>query len=328
MTEIKVAVLDDYLHVAEAGADWSLLPDHVSVDFFHESLPTGDARADALRPYDVLMLTRERTPFPAGLLRELPKLKLICSPEMHNRVLDFEYCRANGIPVCGTAARPSPTFEITWALLLALAKNLTRDDRAMREGLWQTNVGSEIRGKVLGVVGLGRIGADVVKVGRAFGMKVIAWSENMTPEQAKTHGADLVEKDSLFREADFVVVQVILSDRTRKLIGRHELGLMKPTAFLVNPARGPIVDEAALVEVLREGRIAGAGLDVYDEEPLPADHPFRELPNTVLTPHVGGFTQEHYAHWYGGMLENLVAWLGGETIREIEGAGIVAERPA
>ncbi len=194
--KIRVAVLDDYLRIAGEVADWTVLPDHVTVDFFHEPLPAGAARAAALQDYDVLAVTRERTPLPAELLGALPKLKLVCSPEMHNRVIDFDYCRANGIPVCGTAARPSPTFELAWALLLALAKNLTFDDRAMRAGDWQTNVGTEIRGKTLGVIGLGRIGADVARVGAAFGMEVIAWSENMTPAQAAEHGAEHVTKDN------------------------------------------------------------------------------------------------------------------------------------
>ena len=326
MTEIRVAVLDDYLHVAEAVTDWSRLPDNVSVDFFYEPLPTGGARAEALDDYHALLLTRERTPFPAELLRALPKLGLVCTPEMHNRAIDFAYCRENGIPVCGTRPRPSPTFELTWALILALAKNLTVDDVAMRVGKWQTNVGSEIRGKVLGIVGLGRIGTDVAKVANAFGMEVIAWSENMTPEQAAASGATCVEKDELFRRADFVTIQVILSDRTRGLVGAHELGLMKPAAYLVNTARGPIVDEAALVAALEDGRIAGAGLDVYEEEPLAADHPLRRLANTVLMPHVAGFTREHYTHWYDGMLENVAAWLDGNPINVIEGEGIVAVR--
>ena len=327
MAGMQVAVLDDYMKIAGALADWTSLPSYVHTYFFTEKLPDGtDARAAALADYDVLVVTRERTPLPKELLERLPKLKFIASPEMHNRVIDFDHCRERGIPVCGTTPRPSPTFELTWALILTLAKNVTIDDRAMREGQWQTVVGTEIRNKTLGVIGLGRIGSEVAKVGNAFGMNVIAWSENMTTERAEECGATLVSKDDLFRQSDYVTVVVIQSDRTIGLVGAHEIGLMKPDAYLVNPARGPIVDEAALLDALQNNCIAGAGLDVYDEEPLPADHPFRGLPNTALMPHVAGFTREHYAHWYNGMLENVQSWFDGTVINEIHGSGIVAAR--
>ena len=327
MAEMKVAVLDDYMKIADELADWKSLPGDIQTDFFYEKLPDGtDARAQVLSDYDVLVVTRERTPLPKELLERLPKLKFIASPEMHNRVIDFDYCREKGIPVCGTTPRPSPTFELTWALILALAKNVTIDDQAMRTGQWQTVVGTEIRNKTLGVIGLGRIGSEVAKVGNAFGMNVIAWSENLTAERAAECGTTLVSKDDLFRQSDYVVVMVIQSDRTIGLVGAHEIGLMKPDAYLINPARGPIVDEAALVDALKNNKIAGAGLDVYDEEPLPVDHPLRGLPNTVLMPHVAGFTREHYAHWYNGMMEDVRAWLDGEIINEICGSGIVAVR--
>ena len=327
MAEMKVAVLDDYMKIAGELADWKSLPGDIQTDFFYEKLPYGnDARVEALADYDVLVVTRERTPLPKELLERLPKLKFIASPEMHNRVIDFDYCREKGIPVCGTTPRPSPTFELTWALILALAKNVTIDDQAMRTGQWQTVVGTEIRNKTLGVIGLGRIGLEVAKVGNAFGMNVIAWRENLTAERAEKCGTTLVSKDDLFRQSDYVVVMVIQSDRTIGLVGAHEIGLMKPDAYLINPARGPIVDEAALVDALKNNKIAGAGLDVYDEEPLPIDHPFRGLPNTVLMPHVAGFTREHYAHWYNGMMEDVRAWLGSEIINEIHGSGIVAAR--
>lgn len=327
MAEMKVAVLDDYMKIAGELADWNSLPGDIKTDFFFEKLPEGnDARAAALADYDVLVVTRERTPLPKELLERLPKLKFIASPEMHNRVIDFDYCREKGIPVCGTTPRPSPTFELTWALILALAKNVTIDDQAMRTGQWQTVVGTEIRNKTLGVIGLGRIGSEVAKVGNAFGMNVVSWSENLTAERAEECGTTLVSKDELFRQSDYVVVMVIQSDRTIGLVGAHEIGLMKPDAYLINPARGPIVDEVALVDALQNNRIAGAGLDVYDEEPLPVDHPLRGLPNTVLMPHVAGFTREHYAHWYNGMMEDVRAWLGGEIINEIHGSGIVAAR--
>lgn len=327
MAKLKVAVLDDYMKIAGELADWKSLPGDIQTDFFYEKLPEGNnARAVVLADYDVLVVTRERTPLPKELLERLPKLKFIASPEMHNRVIDFDYCREKGIPVCGTTPRPSPTFELTWALILALAKNVTIDDQAMRTGQWQTVVGTEIRNKTLGVIGLGRIGSEVAKVGNAFGMNVIAWSENLTDERAEECVTTLVSKDDLFRQSDYVVVMVIQSDRTIGLVGAHEFELMKPDAYLINPARGPIVDEAALVDALKTNKIAGAGLDVYDEEPLSVDHPLRGLPNTVLMPHVAGFTREHYAHWYNGMMEDVRAWLDGEIINEICGSGIVAVR--
>ena len=327
MASTRIAVLDDYMRIAGELADWASLPGETETVFFYEKLPVGtDERVKILSDFDVLIVTRERTPLPKELLENLPKLKFIASPEMHNRVIDFDYCRERGILVCGTTPRPSPTFELTWALILALAKNVTIDDRAMREGKWQTVVGTEIRGKTLGVIGLGRFGSEVAKVGNAFGMEVIAWSENMTRERAEECGAELVSKNDLFRRSDYVVVMVIQSDRTIGLVGVHEISLMKPSAYLINPARGPIVDEEALVEALKNGKIAGAGLDVYDVEPLPQDHPLRGLPNTVLMPHVAGFTREHYAHWYNGMMEDVRAWLSGEVINEIHGRGIVAAR--
>ncbi|PPR60634.1 MAG: D-3-phosphoglycerate dehydrogenase [Alphaproteobacteria bacterium MarineAlpha4_Bin2] len=327
MTSTRIAVLDDYMQIAGELADWTSLPGQTETDFFYEKLPEGtNERAKILADYDVLVVTRERTPLPKELMERLPKLKFIASPEMHNRVIDFDYCRSRGIPVCGTTPRPSPTFELTWALILALAKNVTIDDRAMRDGKWQTVVGTEIRGKTLGVIGLGRIGSEVAKVGNAFGMEVIAWSENMTFERAEECGATLVSKDDLFRRSDYVVVMLIQSDRTIGLVGAHEIGLMRPNAYLINPARGPIVDETALVEALKNKNIAGAGIDVYDVEPLPEDHPLRGMPNTVLMPHVAGFTREHYAHWYNGMLEDVRAWLDGRIINEIHGSGVVAVR--
>ena len=327
MAKLRVAVLDDYMKIAGELADWKSLPGDIQTDFFYEKLPEGNnARAVVLADYDVLVVTRERTPLPKELLERLPKLKFIASPEMHNRVIDFDYCREKGIPVCGTTPRPSPTFELTWALILALAKNVTIDDQAMRTGQWQTVVGTEIRNKTLGVIGLGRIGSEVAKVGNAFGMNVIAWSENLTDERAEECVTTLVSKDDLFRQSDYVVVMVIQSDRTIGLVGANEFELMKPDAYLINPARGPIVDEAALVDALKTNKIAGAGLDVYDEEPLSVDHPLRGLPNTVLMPHVAGFTREHYAHWYNGMMEDVRAWLDGEIINEICGSGIVAAR--
>ena len=327
MKEIKVAVLDDYMKVAPSSADWGSLPPHVKIDFFHEPLPQGPARAEALKPYNALLLMRERTPLPAELLSQLPNLQAICMPNMHNRMLDIEYCREHGIPVCGSNPRRTPTFEHTWTLILALAKNLLADVAVMRQGGWQTNIGMELKGKTLGVIGLGRIGIEVAAVGRVFGMTVLAWSQNLTKEAAEEHGCIHVDKDELLRRSDVVVVQVIESKRTRGMIGARELGLMKPTAFLVNTARGPSVDEAALLDALRANRIAGAGLDVYAVEPLPADHPFRTMPNVVATPHVAGFTREDYADWYGDMLESLAAWVSGNPIRMVQkGAGFVAVR--
>ena len=310
-----VAILDDYLKLSLKSADWSVLPNDVSLHVFHQHLGDEDAVAGALAEFEVLMVMRERTPLPASLLERLPKLKLIVTTGMRNLSIDMQAARARGVDVCGTQMLPYPAFEHAWGLILALAKNVCAEDRLMHEGGWQAGPTTGLRGRTLGVLGLGKLGAQAARVGDAFGMNVIAWSQNLTDERARECGVSRVERDVLLAESDFVTIHLVLSERTRGLIGREELALMKRDAFLVNTSRGPIVDEQALVEALASGAIAGAGLDVYDEEPLPADHPLRRAPNAVLTGHTGYSTREAFDVMYPDSLECLQAWLAGQPVR-------------
>ena len=317
----RIAILDDYQNTARECADWDSIPGEPDVVAFHQHLAGEDAVAEALANFDIVVAMRERTPFPASLMARLPTLRLLVTTGMRNLAIDMGAARARGVPVCGTALLPYAAFEHAWALILALAKRIPREDRLMREGGWQAGVSDGLHGKTLGVLGLGKLGAKVARVAHAFDMRVIAWSQNLTDEQAAEHGATRVEKDALFRESDIVTIHMVLSDRTRALVGKHELALMKPTAMLVNTSRGPIVDEAALVEALRAGTIAGAGLDVFDTEPLPVDHPLRSIPGTVLTGHTGYVMQENYALGYSQAVEDIAAWLAGDPIRVLNEVG-------
>jgi len=271
--------------------------------------------AARLRDFDVVMAMRERTPFPRALLTRLPRLRLLVTTGMRNAAIDLGAATERGILVCGTAGLPYPTAELAWGLILSLARHIPTEDRATREGRWQETLGRGLNGKTLGVLGLGTLGSRVARVGQAFEMTVLAWSQNLTRERAREVGATLVDRDELLARADVVSIHLVLSERTRGLIGTRELGLMKPSAYLVNTSRGPIVDEAALVHALRNGTIAGAGLDVFDEEPLPLDHPLRHLPNTVITPHLGYATEETYRLFYGQAVEDITAYLAGQPIR-------------
>lgn len=311
---MRVAVLDDYQRVARAFADWRSLEPH-EVAFFHEPLAGIEDAAATLEPFDVVVAMRERTPFSAELVGRLPRLRLLVTTGMRNAAIDLDAAAARGVTVCGTESLGHPTVELTWALVLALARNVPVEDATMREGGWQSTVGVSLRGKTLGVLGLGRIGGAVAAIGRAFDMRVVAWSENLTAERAAACGAELVDRETLFRASDVLTVHLVLSERTRGLVGSRELAWLKPTALLVNTARGPIVDEQALVEALRAGAIAGAGLDVYDAEPLPADHPLRLAPRTVLTPHLGYVTDDGYRLFYGQAVEAVAAYLAGAPIR-------------
>jgi phosphoglycerate dehydrogenase-like enzyme len=313
----RIAVLDDYQGIARSFADWDRLNGRAEVTMFADHLADEDALVARLAPFEAVALMRERTPFPRGVLERLPNLKLIVTSGMWNASVDLAACEERGIAVCGTQAGGGGTAQVTWALILALAQDVTACDRDIRAGRWQTGIGEELAGKTLGLLGLGRVGAKVALAAPAFGMHVIAWSTNMTDERAAACGATRVERDELFARADFLSVHLVLSARSRGLIGRDELARMKPTAYLINTSRGPIVDEAAMIDALERHAIAGAGLDVYDVEPLPLDHPLRRLPNTVLTPHVGYMSRESYAIFYSQMLEDIEAWLAGEPIRRI-----------
>jgi phosphoglycerate dehydrogenase-like enzyme len=315
VTVARVALLDDYQGVALRMADWKSLPTGTEVVEFQDHLADEDALAARLADFDIIMALRERTPFPRPLLERLPKLKLLITAGMRNASIDMKAAAERGILVCGTSGLPYPTAELAWGLILSLARRIPAEDRATREGRWQTSLGLGLNGKTLGVLGLGTLGSRVARVGRALEMKVLAWSQNLTAERAAAEDAMLVAKDDLLARSDFVSIHLVLGERTRGLIGARELGLMKRSAYLVNTSRGPIVDEAALIRALQDGTIAGAGLDVFDEEPLPPDHPFRRLPNTAITPHLGYVTEETYRVFYGQALEDIKAYLGGAPLR-------------
>jgi|TARA_Y100000310_G_scaffold308362_1_gene351370 phosphoglycerate dehydrogenase-like enzyme len=313
----KIAILDDYQNVALEMADWRSLPSDATVDVFAEHVFDEDRLAARLGAYGVIVAMRERTPFPRSLLEHLPELGLLVTTGMRNASIDVDAATELGITVCGTEGLGYPTAELTWGLILAIARRVPEEDKATREGRWQVTLGEGLNGKVLGVIGLGRLGSQVAMVGKAFGMEVIAWSQNLTRERTDEIGATLVSKEDLLARSDYVTIHLVLSDRTRGLLGASELNSMKPTAYLINTSRGPIVDEAALVEAVQTGKIAGAGLDVFDQEPLAANHPLRDLENTVITPHMGYVTSETYAIFYGHALENIQAFLAGAPIRTI-----------
>lgn len=311
---MKIAVLDDYQDIARELADWDSLG--AEVDVLTEHIADPDALVDRLAGCEVVVAMRERTPLPAEVLRRLPDLRLIVSlGGPRNPSIDLKATAELGIVVSHTGYLPHPTAEHTWALILAAMRGLPREDRSLRTGGWQTTVGRSLQGATLGVVGLGRLGSRVARIGQAFGMRTIAWSTNLTEEKAAEHDVEAVSKERLLAESDVVTIHQVLSSRTRGLIGAAELAAMKPTAWLVNTSRGPIVDEAALIEALRQRRIGGAALDVYDTEPLPADHPLRDLPNTVLTPHVGYVVRDLYEVFYRDAVEDIAAYQAGEPIR-------------
>ncbi len=311
----RIALMNDYQKVALRCADWGSLPADCKVEVFHDH-PWEEAEIAArLAPFDIVMAMRERTPFPRSLLEKLPNLKLLATAGMRNAAIDVPAATDLGILVCGTGGASEATAEITWALILAVMRHVPREHRATQEGGWQQTLGVMLRRKTLGLLGLGRIGGMVAAVGAAFGMRLIAWSQNLTDERAGACGAERVTFEALLRESDVLTIHTVLSDRTRGLLGEKELALLKPGAFLVNSSRGPIISEQALVNTLRAKAIAGAGLDVFDREPLPADHPLLKLDNVVLTPHLGYVTEEVYRFFYGETLENIAAFLKGEPTR-------------
>ncbi len=312
---IRVAVLDDYQDAARASADFGPLDARAEVTVFADHLDTVDALADRLAPFDAVVAMRERTPFPADLLARLPRLRLLVTTAMGNASFDMAAAAEHGITVCGTGGVGISTPELTWALVLAVTRGLAQEDAAVRAGRWQIGIGPEIAGSTIGILGLGKIGTRIARYAHAFDAAVLAWSANLTAERAAAAGARLVDRDALFRESSVVVVCQKLSDRTRGLVGAHELALLGPTGYLVNTSRGPIVDEAALVAALTDGTIAGAGLDVFDTEPLPLDHPLRTLDNVVVTPHLGYVSREAYRIFYGEAVEDVLAWLDGSPVR-------------
>ncbi|HEX5141978.1 MAG TPA: D-2-hydroxyacid dehydrogenase family protein, partial [Dehalococcoidia bacterium] len=316
-TMIRVAALDDYQGIALSKGDWSKLPPDTHVESFKDHLSDEDALVQRLEPFDVIIAMRERTPFPRSLVQRLPNLKLLVTTGARNASFDMAALKERNITVCGTRGMATPTAELTWGLIIGLLRHIADEDRNVRAGGWQSTIGPTLAGATLGCLGLGNLGSQVAKVGKAFGMDVIAWSQNLTEERASAAGARLVSKEELFSQADVVTVHLVLSDRTRGLVGAPEFALMKPSAYFVNTSRGPIVDEGALVAALRDHRIAGAAIDVFEVEPLPADHPFRSLEHTLITPHLGYVTLETYEFFYGDAVDDIVGWLNGSPVREV-----------
>jgi phosphoglycerate dehydrogenase-like enzyme len=308
---VQIAILDDYQNVALELADWSPLDGRASITVFNDHVAGIDDVVERLLPFDVVCVMRERTPLSRAVIERLPRLKLIASTGARNASIDLEAAAERGIVVAQTGYDKRSTVEMTWALILASTRYVVSENASVRAGGWQHSLGDVLGGKTLGVLGLGNIGAEVARIGLAFGMKVIAWSQNLTPEKAQSCGARLVSKAALFREADVLTMHLVLSQRTRGLVGAAELAAMQPTARLINTSRGPIVDEAALIEALRDRRIAGAALDVFETEPLPPDHPFRSLDNVLATPHIGYVARDLYRTFYGDTVRNIVHWLSG-----------------
>jgi D-3-phosphoglycerate dehydrogenase len=315
---VRAAVLDDYQNVSLKFADWSALAKDVEVKVFTAPIGGDEAVIKALQGFTVVCMMRERTPFNRKVIEGLPDLKLLITTGARNASIDLKACADRGITVCGTGGFGNPTAGIAFGLMLELTRRIGFENARMKAGeAWQVTIGQDLEGLTLGVLGLGKLGQRVAAIGKAFGMKVIAWSQNLTPEKAKEGGAAYVSKEELLRQADILSIHVVLSDRSRGLIGANDLGLMKKTAYLINTARAPIVDQAALLKALQEKKIAGAGLDVFEVEPLPIDHPFRKLDNVVLTPHLGYVSEQNYRKQYPEVVEDIRAWLDGKPVRVI-----------
>jgi phosphoglycerate dehydrogenase-like enzyme len=318
MTRLRCAILDDYLNLALTVADWSTVKDRVDITVFDQPFASEQAAASALKDFEIICAMRERTPFPRALFSALPKLKLLITSGMRNAAIDMEAAKDHNVVLCGTQWARDPTAPLTMGLILELTRNIGRENARMHAGEpLQKYCGIEIEGRTLGVVGLGKLGGKVSKLAQAFGMNVIAWSPNLTPERCKEVGAGYASKEELFATADIVTVHVVLSQRSRGLVGAADLARMKPTAYLVNTARGPIVDETALLQTLQQKKIAGAAIDVFSVEPLPVDHPFRKLDNLVLTPHLGYVTEDSFRNHYRQMVEGIDAWFKGEPARKL-----------
>ena len=315
----RCAILDDYQNVALKSADWSPIAKDVEIKVFNEPLGGPDQVIRALADFDIVVGMRERTPFPRAVIEALPKLKLLITTGARNASFDLKAAKERNVVVCGTPGVGNPTAGIAIGLMLELTRRIGFEHSRMKSGeRWQTTIGLDLEGLTLGVVGLGKLGARVANIAKAFGMKVIAWSQNLTPDRCREVGVEYAGKEDLLAQADFVTIHVVLSPRTRGLIGAKELGLMKPTAYLVNTSRGPIIDEAALISALKDRRIAGAGLDVFDIEPLPSDHPLRRLDNVVLTPHLGYVSLQNYRAYFAGVVEDIRGFLDGKPVRVME----------
>lgn len=309
MSRHKIAILDDYQDVAKSFADWNAVKAHADIEIFDNHLHEEDEIIKRLMSFDIICVMRERTPLTAGLLMNLPNLKLVVSTGARNRSIDVEGAKKLGIEVQNTGYLGHGALELTWALLMALAKHIPQENANLRAGGWQHMVGNDLRGKTLGILGLGNLGGQVAAVAKAFDMDVIAWSENLTPEKALAGGARYVDKKTLFQEADYLTVHMVLSDRSKGIVGEADLALMKSTAYLINTSRGPLVDEKALINALQKHQIAGVALDVFDKEPLDANHPFRTLKNVLATPHIGFVTEDTYRLFFTDTVGILSKWL-------------------
>jgi D-3-phosphoglycerate dehydrogenase len=312
---MKVAILDDYQGVAEQLVDWSKFEDSCEIKVFNQPFENEDNAIENLKNFEALIIMRERTPMTKKLMDGCPKLRFIATSGMRNLGIDLEYAKSKGIIVSGSEGNKNPTAELTWALILGLARNIKQESENMYQGYWQTTIGFELKGKTLGIMGLGKLGSMVAKVGKAFGMEIIAWSENLKIAEAEKHGVMAVTKEELFEKSDFLTIHYLLSDRSRNLVKYEDISKMKKTAFIINTSRGPIINEDDLIKALQDEIIAGAGLDVYAIEPLPENHKLRFLPNVLLTPHIGYVTIDNYAKWYNQMAEDLQAFLEEKPIR-------------
>ncbi|MFG2399304.1 D-2-hydroxyacid dehydrogenase family protein [Streptomyces lydicus] len=315
----RCAVLDDYQGVALSTADWSPLADAVDVRTLRQPFRSEDEVVAAIGDCEIVVAMRERTPFPASLLARLPRLRLLITSGMRNAAIDLDAAARHGVTVCGTASNTEPPVELTWALILGLARNVVTENTALRTGgPWQSTLGADLHGRTLGLLGLGKIGTRVARIGLAFGMDVVAWSRNLTPERAAEAGVRATAtKEELLESSDFVSVHLVLGERTRGLLGAAELRRMRPTGYLINTSRAAIVDQSALLQALRENWIAGAGLDVFEQEPLPADHPLRTLPNVLALPHLGYVTRRNYEGYFQQAVEDITAFLAGAPIRQL-----------
>jgi phosphoglycerate dehydrogenase-like enzyme len=313
---VRCAILDDYQNVALKSADWSKVEGDVEIKVFSEHLGAGQSVIAALKEFAIVVAMRERTAFPRTVIDALPNLKLLITTGMRNASIDTEAAKARGVTVCGTGSFGSPTSGIAIGLMLELTRHIGYENARLHAGAaWQSTIGPDLEGMTLGILGLGKLGARTAAIAKAFGMKVIAWSQNLTPERCQEIGVCYVSKDDLFRQSDFITIHNVLSARSRGVVGAKEFGLMKPSAFLINTSRGPIVDEAALLAALRDKKIAGAGLDVFDNEPLPLDHPLRKMNNVVLTPHLGYVSEQNYGHYFAGVVEDIRGFLDGKPVR-------------
>jgi phosphoglycerate dehydrogenase-like enzyme len=313
---LRCAILDDYQNVVLKVADWSKVKGDVDIKVFNEHLGGPDKVAAALKGFDIVVAMRERTGFPKAVIDALPQLKLLITTGMRNASIDTEAAKARGVTVCGTGSFGSPTSGIAIGLMLELTRHIGNENARLHAGAtWQTTIGPDLEGLTLGILGLGKLGTRTANIAKAFGMKVIAWSQNLTAEKCQEAGVGYASKDELFGQSDFITIHVVLSARSRGLVGARELGLMKPSAFLINTSRGPIVDEAALIAALRDNKIAGAGLDVFDVEPLPLDHPFRKMDNVVITPHLGYVSEQNYRNYFAGVVEDIRGFLDGKPVR-------------